>query len=79
LLGKYLVEKHHRISSWHAMIIEKYDINDEKFIEEEEKSKEMQDLDKTSPTKEQFHNDKMNKSFLLGPFRNSQMRHSTLN
>jgi len=60
LLAQDLVEKHCRIISWHAMIAKKYDINDEKSIEEEN-SKEMQDLDKTSPTKEKSHNDKMNR------------------
>jgi hypothetical protein len=39
--------------------------------EEEESSKEVQDLDKTSLAKEQAHNDEMNKSYLFGPFRNS--------
>jgi hypothetical protein len=54
------------------------EVFEEQVQEEEENSKEVQDLDKTSPTKEQAHNDEMNKSFLFGPFRNSQMKHSAL-
>jgi hypothetical protein len=46
--------------------------------EEEENSKEVQDLDKTSPTREQAYNDEKSKSSLFDPFGNNQMKQSAL-
>jgi hypothetical protein len=54
------------------------EVFEEHVQEEEEDSKEVQDLDKTSPTKEKAHDDEKNKSFLFNPLENNQMKCSSL-
>jgi hypothetical protein len=54
------------------------EVFEEQVCEEKEDSKEVRDLDKTSPAKEKAHDGEKNKSLFFNPLENNQMKHSSL-